>query len=74
MAGTQNRWSIESRSMDLGAFLQLQLGRDPRADMTAVDWLLTPQQLLLGVVRGAVYHDGIGELDPLRRDLALVSR
>lgn len=56
--------------MDLGAFLMFQLGHDARAGMTALDWLLIPQQLLLGVVGGAVYHDGLEELEPLRRDLA----
>ena len=56
--------------MDLGTFLEFQLGRDPRIGMTALDWLLTPQQLLLGVVGGAAYYDGLGELEPLRRQLA----
>jgi hypothetical protein len=38
--------------------------------MSALDWLVVPQQQLLGVVRGAVYHDGLGELTPLRQTLA----
>ena len=33
------------------------------------DWLTTPQQLLLGVTAGAVFHDGLGELEPLRAQL-----
>src|SRR5262245_22877343 len=45
------------------------LGHDPRAGMSAADWLAAPQQLLLGVVRGAVYHDGLGELEALQEML-----
>jgi hypothetical protein len=38
--------------------------------MTTLDWLLAPQQLLLGVTRGAVYHDGDGALGAVRAELA----
>src|SRR5665213_1689397 len=38
--------------------------------MSPFDWLLTPQQRLLGVVGGAVYADDIGALRRLREDLA----
>src|SRR5262249_47251814 len=38
------------------------LGRDATQPLTTVDWLTMPQQRLLGVTRGAVYHDGDGEL------------
>jgi hypothetical protein len=38
--------------------------------MTSPDWLTTPQQRLLEVTAGAVFHDGLGELEPLRRSLA----
>jgi hypothetical protein len=47
-----------------------QLGFAAHRDVTASDWLSTPQQLLLEVVRGAVYHDGLGTLTPLRAQLA----
>jgi Domain of unknown function (DUF4037) len=53
----------------LAAWLEDQLGFDPREGMTARDWLTTPQQLLLEVTAGAVFHDGLGELEPLRREL-----
>jgi hypothetical protein len=46
------------------------LGRDPRDGLDNLDWLVTPQQLLLGIVRGAVYHDGLGVLGEVRRQLA----
>ena len=38
------------------------------------DWLGPPQQLLLEVTAGAVFHDGLGELEPRARALALVPR
>ncbi len=53
----------------LGEWLEEQLGFDPRRGMSARDWLVTPQQLLLEVTAGAVFHDGLGELRPLRESL-----
>ncbi len=38
--------------------------------MTTRDWLATPQQILLEVTRGAVFHDGIGDLTTARESLA----
>lgn len=46
------------------------LGKDPREGLDHLDWLVLPQQLLLGVVRGAVYHDGLGVLGEVRDALA----
>jgi hypothetical protein len=54
----------------LGAWLARQLGFDPRERMTTVDWLTTPQQLLLEVTGGLVFHDGLGEVEPVRAALA----
>ena len=54
----------------LPRWLEDVLGFDPRVRMSTLDWLVTPQQLLLEVVRGAVHHDGLGELGPLRAALA----
>lgn len=51
-------------------WLRDQLGVDPRGRMSTTDWLVTPQQSLLGVVRGAVYADPDGELQDIRRLLA----
>ena len=42
------------------------LGVDATAGMGTLDWLLTPQQRLLGVVSGRVHSDGTGELGRLR--------
>jgi hypothetical protein len=46
------------------------LGVDASAGMTILDWLLTPQQRLLGVVAGAVHADDGGALGRVRRELA----
>ena len=47
-----------------------ELGVDADAPLNAVDWLLMPQQRLLGVTSGAVFHDGLQALIPLREKLA----
>jgi hypothetical protein len=36
----------------------------PRINL--LDWLVTPQQRLLELTAGAIFHDGIGELVPMR--------
>jgi hypothetical protein len=46
------------------------LGFDPRLGVTLVDWLATPQQLLLEVTRGAVHRDQDGALAAVRDVLA----
>jgi Domain of unknown function (DUF4037) len=56
---------VRVESMD--TWLDRQLGFDPRAHLDAVDWLVTPQQQLLGVVCGAVFRDDSGELHALRK-------
>lgn len=54
----------------LSAWLTEFLGFDPTAGMRTLDWLLTPQQRLLGVVAGAVYADDADALAAARRALA----
>lgn len=53
----------------VGGFCRWQLGLDPRGGMSTVDWLVVPQQRLLGVTAGRVFHDGLGELGRLRERL-----
>jgi uncharacterized protein DUF4037 len=53
----------------LSGWLLEQLGVDATAGMRPADWLVTPQQRLLGVVGGAVYADDDGELARVRREL-----
>ena len=54
----------------LSAWLLDQLGVDAAHGMSLLDWLLTPQQRLLGVVAGPVHVDELGTLTQVRRTLA----
>ena len=51
-------------------FLQERLGIASYDTITTIDWLLCPQQRLLEVTAGAVFHDGLGELARVRTALA----
>lgn len=53
----------------LGAWLKSHLGFDPQVDITVQNWLTTPQQLLLEVTAGAVFHDPDGDLKRVRSNL-----
>jgi len=55
---TLRRWLVE------------HLGVDATAGMSTLDWLLTPQQRLLGVVAGPVYADEAGAIAAVRRSLS----
>jgi hypothetical protein len=48
-------------------FFQSRLGVDPQKRLTAIDWLTIPQQRLLEVTSGAVYCDGLGQLENARQ-------
>ena len=52
------------------AYVAAHLGLDPSAAWRPADWLRVPQQTLLELTAGAVYHDGPGELTALRARLA----
>jgi hypothetical protein len=67
-----DEFPVESRVevTTVADWITRQLGVDPRAELTHIDWLLMPQQELLGVTRGAVYHDGLGQLHALRELVA----
>lgn len=54
----------------LGAWLVTHLGFDASSAITTLDWLLTPQQLLLELTAGAVFHDDTGALQRTRTALA----
>jgi hypothetical protein len=56
----------------LGAWLHGQFGFDPRGTAGApgiIDWLVLPQQRLLGLAGGEVFADDSGELDRARAAL-----
>lgn len=50
----------------VGEYLRLELGFDPRQAIAIADWLLTPSQRLLHVTAGAVFHDGLDQLERIR--------
>lgn len=56
------------------AFFRRQLGRETTGALAAVDWLMIPQQTLLSVTAGAVFHDGLNTLAPLRARLRYYPR
>ena len=53
----------------LDMWLMSQLGFDANAGLTTEQWLLSPQQRLLGITAGAVYHDTFGDLTRIRSQL-----
>jgi hypothetical protein len=56
-------WSVDE-------FLRWELGVDAVDHLSMGDWLTFPEQKLLEVTAGAVYHDGLGQLVALREQLA----
>jgi hypothetical protein len=50
------------------------LGFDPGGELSPTDWLNAPQQTLLELTAGAVFHDGLGELTLLRARLSYYPR
>ncbi|HEV8371215.1 MAG TPA: DUF4037 domain-containing protein [Pyrinomonadaceae bacterium] len=51
------------------SFFKARLGIDPKQQITPADWLTLPQQRLLELTSGEVYHDGLGELEKVRTKL-----
>jgi hypothetical protein len=56
------------------SFFEARLGFDPSKKISVVDWLTFPQQRLLELVSGEVFHDGLGELDKTRAKLKFYPR
>ena len=48
-------------------FFRSYLGCNPYATLTAADWLSFSEHKLLAVTSGKVFHDGLGELEEIRR-------
>lgn len=55
-------------------YFAARLGCDPSAELRMADWLSAPEQILLELTAGAVYHDGYGEVSALRARLAYYPR
>ena len=58
----------------LSSYLGRYLGRDPRAGMGPLDWLSLPEERLLELTSGDVFHDPHGELAGVRSLLAAFPR
>jgi hypothetical protein len=56
--------------MTVDEFLRWELGVDAVDHLSVRDWLTFPEQKLLEMTAGAVYHDGLGQLVPIREQLA----
>jgi hypothetical protein len=55
-------------------FVRKKLGIDAFARVTYAQWLAFPQQSLLEVTAGKIFHDGLGKLHPMRRKFAYFPR
>jgi hypothetical protein len=53
----------------LGGWLEGHLGFEPRLGISTRQWLTTPQQVLLEVTSGEVFHDDLGDLTRVREAL-----
>jgi Domain of unknown function (DUF4037) len=58
----------------LQSFFEARLAFDPSKKIGVSDWLTFPQQRLLELVSGAVYHDGLGKLRKIREKLEFYPR
>jgi hypothetical protein len=56
--------------LELGGWCEDMIGFDPRAGVGWLDWLATSSHRLAEVTGGEVFHDGLGELGPIRTALA----
>ena len=45
------------------------LNFDPNEELRAIDWLTFPEQYLRSITGGRVFHDGLGQLEPIRARL-----
>ena len=58
----------------LKSFFEARLGFDPSKKIGVTDWLTFPQQRLLELVSGEVYHDGLGKLQEVREKFRFYPR
>lgn len=66
------RHLIEITTVD--AYLRRYLGYSPDDELVAVDWLVMPEQALLEVTAGQVFHDGLEDLTKARERFAYYPR
>ena len=53
----------------LQGYFQGRFNIDPASELRAADWLVISQQYLRCLTAGQVFHDGLGQLEPLRLKL-----
>jgi hypothetical protein len=58
----------------LKSFFEARLNFNPSRKIEVTDWLTFPQQRLLELVSGKVYHDGLGQLRKIRAKLQFYPR
>lgn len=58
----------------VNSYFKEYLQRDAQAGMKPIDWLTMPEQRLLSVIKGDVFHDDVGELTAVREKLAYYPR
>jgi hypothetical protein len=51
-------------------FFERWFGFDPRPGLDSLDWISTPEQLLLEITGGGVFHDDLGDVTRVRVDVA----
>jgi len=56
------------------SFFKARLGFDPHKEFSGLDWLIFPQQRLLELTSGEIYHDGLGEFEKIRTKLKYYPR
>jgi hypothetical protein len=62
------------RVVTVAGFFRERLGFVPDHDLSLVEWLATPSQVLRSLTAGGVFHDGLGQLFPIRARLAYYPR
>ena len=55
--------------LDVDTFVVSYRPFNPNRELTVLDWLTLPQQTLRLIRSGRVFHDGLGELEPVREKL-----
>lgn len=56
--------------LSVPSFFTHWLNFDPEGEIGAADWVSVPEQQLLMLTAGRVFHDGLGRLEPIRARLS----
>ncbi len=47
------------------SFFEMYLGINPYEDINSIEWLILQEHALLGVTKGRIFYDGLGELQSI---------